>query len=83
MCVSSNTHTQSISKVVTYAYVHSLFERGNGEGCLAVHQYVGEEPSGLPFNAPVFDHVNRPHNPMVNAGAIMLRYITLTTKTTP
>ena len=37
-----------------------------------VHKYVGEEPSGVVFNAPVFDKQGRPHNPMVNAGAIMV-----------
>lgn len=37
-----------------------------------VHKYVGEEPSGVAFNAPVFDKLGRPHNPMVNAGAIMV-----------
>ena len=37
-----------------------------------VHKWVGEEPSGLAFNAPVFDRMGRPHNPMVNAGAIMV-----------
>ena len=37
-----------------------------------VHRWVGEEPSGKPFNAPIFDKLGRPHNPMVNAGAIMV-----------
>lgn len=37
-----------------------------------MHNYVGEEPSGQAFNAPVFDKIGRPHNPMVNAGAIMV-----------
>ena len=37
-----------------------------------VHKWVGEEPSGAAFNAPVFDEQGRPHNPMVNAGAIMV-----------
>lgn len=36
-----------------------------------VHKWVGEEPSGVAFNAPIFDKLGRPHNPMVNAGAIM------------
>ena len=35
-------------------------------------RFFGVEPSGLPFNAPVFDKRNRPHNPMVNAGAMMV-----------
>ena len=37
-----------------------------------MHKWVGEEPSGVAFNAPVFDRQGRPHNPMVNAGAIMI-----------
>ena len=37
-----------------------------------VYKYMGVEPSGTYFNAPVFDKHNRPHNPMVNAGAIIL-----------
>jgi glutaminase len=56
---------QSISKVVAYAYIHNIL----GE---KVHDFVGEEPSGVAFNAPVFDSQNKPHNPMVNAGAIMV-----------
>ena len=56
---------QSIGKVVAYAFVHDIM----GDD---VHRYVGEEPSGVAFNAPVFDKQGRPHNPMVNAGAIMV-----------
>ena len=61
---------QSVSKVVAYAYIYNLFvQKGKGE---EVHKWVGEEPSGVVFNAPVFDKLGRPHNPMVNAGAIMI-----------
>lgn len=51
--------------MITYAYLHNLI----GD---EVHKFVGEEPSGVAFNAPIFDKLGRPHNPMVNAGAIMV-----------
>ncbi|MCD2191823.1 glutaminase A [Actinomycetospora endophytica] len=56
----------SISKVFTYA----LALEDNGREATLDH--VGVEPSGDPYNSISFDEErNRPHNPMVNAGALV------------
>lgn len=56
----------SISKVFTYG----LALEDNGRD--AVLRRVGVEPSGEPFNSITFDDEdNRPHNPMINTGALV------------
>jgi glutaminase len=56
----------SISKVFTYA----LALEDNGR--TATLSRIGVEPSGDPFNSITFDEAHhRPHNPMVNAGALV------------